>query len=356
MKAIILVGGEGTRLRPLTLHRLKTMVPMAGRPFMEYQLHMLKQHGIREVVLSICHMPELIRKGFGTGARYGMKIHYAAEKTPLGTAGAIKNAERYIATDKEPVVVLNGDILTDMNLTHMLALHRRRRAKATLALTLVSDPSAYGLVKQDAQHRVLNFVEKPSSDEGQSPWVNAGVYLFDPSVFSHIPAGKPYSAERGLFPGLLAAGERVWGYNSRDYWMDIGTLDRYWQAHMDILEGRMFMLPTGKVWKKNNRIRLGRACVLHESAHLGPGIVVGDQCRIERDARLGELLVLGNRVRVGAQAVLERSVVWDDVTIGEGAQLKGCVVGSGARIGRFASIRPGTVLGEKSVVPDYSRL
>jgi NDP-sugar pyrophosphorylase family protein len=356
MKAIILVGGEGTRLRPLTLHRLKTMVPMAGRPFMEYQLHLLRQHGVREVVLSICHLPGLIRKAFGTGARYGMKIHYAAEKTPLGTAGAIKNAEKYVDTGKEPVVVVNGDILTDLNLTRMLALHRQRRAKATIALTLVSDPSAYGLVKQDSQHRILNFVEKPGSDEGQSPWVNAGVYLFDPAVFAHIPAGKPYSAERGLFPKLLANGERVWGFASRDYWMDIGTVDRYWQAHMDILEGRMFMLPNGRLWKNHRRIHVGRTCALHASAQVCPGVMIGDNCRIDREARLGELLVLGNRVSVGAQAVLERSVIWDDVAIGEGAKLNGCVVASGARIGRFASIGPGTVLGEKSVVPEYSRI
>jgi NDP-sugar pyrophosphorylase family protein len=356
MKAIILVGGEGTRLRPLTLHRLKTMVPMAGRPFLEYQLHLLKQHGVHEVVLSICHLPGLIRRAFGSGARYGMKFYYAAERTPLGTAGAIKNAEKFVAAGSEPVVVVNGDILTNLNLTKMLALHRRHRAQATIALTLVADPSAYGLVKQDAQHRILNFVEKPSSDEGQSPWVNAGVYLFDPEVFAHIPAGKPYSVERALFPKLLANGGRVWGFASRDYWMDIGSLDRYWQAHMDILEGRMFMLPTGKPWKNHRRIRLGRTCSLHASACLCPGTIIGDNCRIDREARLGELLVLGNRVQVGARAVLERCVVWDDVTIGEGAQLNGCVVARGARIGRFASLRPGTVLGEKSVVPDYSRI
>jgi NDP-sugar pyrophosphorylase family protein len=285
-----------------------------------------------------------------------MKFHYAAEKSPLGTAGAIKNAEGLAGRGTEPVVVVNGDILTDLDLTAMLALHRKRRAKATLALTQVSDPSAYGLVKQDAQHRILNFVEKPGSDEGQSPWVNAGVYIFDPSIFAHIPAGKPYSVERGLFPKMLANGERIWGFANRDYWMDIGTVERYWQASMDILEGRLFQLPTGKIWKRNRRIRVGRTCTLHPSAHLCAGTLIGDLCRIDRDARLGELLILGDRVRVGAQAVLERCVVWDDVTIGEGAQLNGCVVASGSRIGRFVTISPGTVLGEKSVVPDYSRI
>ncbi len=355
MKAIILVGGEGTRLRPLTVHRLKTMVPMVGRPFMEYQLHLLKQHGVREVVLSICHMPQLIRKAFGTGARYGMKFHYAAEKQPLGTAGAIKNCESFVYGN-EPIVVLNGDILTNLDLTKMLAVHRKRRAKATIALTLVSDPSAYGLIKQDPQHRILSFVEKPSSDEGQSPWVNAGVYIFDPSVFAHIPAGKAYSAERGLYPKLLADGERVWGYTNSDYWMDIGTVDRYWQANMDILEGRMFMLPVGQAVKRNRRIRMGKQCRVQSGAQVCSDSVMGDGCLIDREARVGELVVMGNRVRVGAQAVLERCVIWDDVVIGEGAHLNGCVVPSGSRIGSHARLRPGTVLGEKSVVPDYSRI
>jgi NDP-sugar pyrophosphorylase family protein len=355
MKAIILVGGEGTRLRPLTVHRLKTMVPMVNRPFMEYQLHWLKQHGVHEVVLSICHMPHLIRKAFGNGERYGMKIYYAAEKQPLGTAGAIKNSESFVF-GKEPIVILNGDILTNLDLTKMLALHVRQRAKATLALTLVSDPSAYGLIKHDAQHRILSFVEKPSSDEGHSPWVNAGVYIFDPAAFAHIPAGKPYSAERGLFPKLLTDGERVWGFANHDYWMDIGTIDRYWQAHMDILEGRMFMLPVGQPWKRNRRIRMGQQCRVHASARVGSDIVVGDACTVDRDVRLGELVVMGNRVKLGAQAVLGRCVIWDDVVVGEGAQLNGCVVGSGSRIGSFVRIRPGVVLGEKSMVPDYSRL
>lgn len=355
MQAIILVGGEGTRLRPLTVHRLKTMVPMVNRQFLEYQLYWLKQYGITEVVLSICHMPQLIRKTFGDGKRYGVKLHYAEETLPLGTAGAIKHAESFVSGNA-PVVVVNGDILTNLNLKKMLAWHNKQRARATLALTLVADPSAYGLIKYDAQQRISSFVEKPSSDEGHSPWVNAGVYIFNPEVFAAIPTGKPYSAERGLFPRLLTEGERVWGFANHDYWMDIGTVERYWQAHMDILEGRMFMLPAGPSRRNYRRTWLGKSCRLHRSVRLGPNVVLGEEGMVAREVRLGESVSIGQRVVINEYAVLERSVIWDDVMVGEGAQLNGCTVGSGTRIGRYVQMRPGVVLGENSHVPDYSRL
>lgn len=355
MKAVILVGGEGTRLRPLTLQRLKSMVPMAGRPFLEYQLDLLRRHGVRDVVLSICHLPEKIRRFYGDGKRYGVRLHYARETTPLGTAGAIKNCEPFVAGG-EPVAVLNGDILTNVDLGKMLALHQARRAVVTLALARVADPSAYGLVKQDAQKRVLSFVEKPSTDETRSPWINAGIYIFSPEVFRRIPAGKPYSAERELFPGLLGAGERVWGFQLRDYWMDIGTLGRYLQANLDILEGRMVMLPLGKPWKRRAGIRVGRACRIAPDASLTAPFTMDDGCEIGPGAKLGAAVLLGKRIRIGAQAVLEHCVVWDDVVVGEHSRLNGCVLGDGCRIGRHVHIRPGAVLGPGAVVPDFSRI
>ncbi len=355
MKAIILVGGEGTRLRPLTLNRLKSTVPMVGRPFLEYQFALLKQHGIRDVALSICHKPELIRRVFGDGRRFGLKLKYAVEKTPLGTAGAIKNAERFVA-GWEPVAVLNGDELSNWDFTRMAAVHRRHKALLTIGLTWVADPSAYGLVQVNAQGRVQRFVEKPSLDEGKSHWVNSGLYIFSPAAFTYIPPRVHYSAERELFPALLSTGQPVWSYGSRNYWKDIGTTDKYHQAHIDILEARMSLLPVGKPWKRNKQIRLGSQCVLHPTAAVYAPSVLGDHCRVGLETRIGELAVLGNRVKVGPRAVLQRCVIWDDVRIGEGARLTGCVVGAGCRIGRYASISSGTVLGDKAVIPDYSQV
>lgn len=354
MKAIILVGGEGTRLKPLTLHRLKSMAPMAGRPFLEYQFALLRRHGVREAVLSICHLPDVIRAQFGTGKRYGLKLSYAVERKPLGTAGAIKNAQALIGTT-DLLAVLNGDILSDFDLTAMARIHRQQKAVATIGLTWVEDPSDYGLVYTKSGGRVSKFVEKPSQDESENHWVNSGLYLFSPEVFEHIPARRAYSVERQLFPDLLARGARIGSCSRRYYWKDIGTPAKYHQANLDILEGRMFMLPVGETARRNARLRVGRACRINPSAELYAPAVLGDRCVVEEKARVGESVVLGDRVRVGRHAVIERSVIWDQVEIGESASLSGCVVGTGCRIGRFASLRPGTVLGEGAVVPDYSR-
>jgi NDP-sugar pyrophosphorylase family protein len=356
VKAVILVGGEGTRLRPLTLTRLKSMVPMDGRPFLDYPLALLRRHGVREVVLSVCHRPERLRRHFGDGRRYGLRLHYARETRPLGTAGAIKNAERYLGNGPEPVVVLNGDILTDLDLTALAGAHRKRRALVTVALTRVMDPSAYGLVVLDPRHRILKFVEKPGGEENRGAWVNAGIYLFSPAALGRIPAGKAYSMERELFPRLLAAGEPLWGHPHRAYWLDIGTPARYLQANRDLLEHRLEPLPDGRALGGRPGVRIGRACRLHPSAHLRGPLRLGDACSVGPDARVGGSAVLGDRVRVGPEAVVANSVVWEDTVIGQGARLEGCVVGARVSIGRFAQVRAGTVLGSGARVPDYSRV
>jgi len=355
VKAIILVGGEGTRLRPLTLSRLKSTVSMAGRPFLEYQFALLKRHGVRDVTLSICHMPELIRKTFGDGRRFGLKLHYAIETKPLGTGGAIKNAQA-TAGGREAVVVMNGDILTDINLKAMAELHRKQKALVTIGLTWVEDPSAYGLVHTAGNGRVNRFVEKPDAEMGDNHWINTGIYLFSPEVFDYIPESVNYSAERGLFPNLLAAGKRVWAYPSRCYWMDIGTPAKYLRGNLDLFEGRMPMLTVGSSLRRNARLRVGKQCKLHPEAKLVPPAVLGDRCQVGPEAAIGKFALLGNRVEVGARVCLENCVIGDQVVIGEGARLTGCVVGAGCRIGRFATVGRGVVLGDGAQVPDYSRL
>jgi NDP-sugar pyrophosphorylase family protein len=355
MKAIILVGGEGTRLRPLTLNRLKSTVPMANRPFLEYQFALLKRHGVRDIALSICHKPDLVRKVFGDGRRFGVTLRYAVERTPLGTAGAIKNAEPLVA-GREPVAVLNGDELSNWDFTRMAACHRRQQALITIGLTWVADPSAYGLVQFNRQGRVTRFVEKPGLEESGSHWVNSGLYIFSPEAFAFIRRGKPSSAERELFPSLLAGGQRLWAYPSRNYWKDIGTAAKYLQAHCDLLEQRLPLLPAGRPWRRAPQVFSGPACRIHASASIQGPSLLGAGCRVDPEARVGELAVLGAQVRVGRAAQVERSVIWDRAVIGEGARLSGCVLGAGCRIGRFAVLQPGTVLGDNAVVPDYSRL
>src|SRR5581483_7575344 len=221
MKAIILVGGQGTRMRPLTDHLPKNIVPLCGTPFLTYQFEYLKKVGIKEIVLSLGYRPDDIQKVYGDGRKLKVKIHYVVEKEPLGTAGAIKNAEKFVKGHS--IIVLNGDILTDIPLKKMIASHRKNKNIATLGLFRVEDPTAYGLVLLDAKGQITRFLEKPTADEAVTDTINAGVYVFEPEVFGYIPPGQNYSAERGLFPGLLGAKERFGGFVWNGYWQDIGT-------------------------------------------------------------------------------------------------------------------------------------
>lgn len=353
MKAIILVGGEGTRLRPLTINRLKGTVPMAGHPFLNYQFKFLKKHGIKEVVLSICHMPEKIKKTFGTGEEYGMKLHYAVEKKPLGTAGAIKNAQRFM-TRSENLVIMNGDVLTDLDLAKMLNQHQKKKGLFSLGLTWVADPSAYGVVQFDANKRIERFIEKPSPNESVSHWINAGIYIANQDIFNWIPDKINYSAERALFPDLLANGQKMLAFPDKGYWNDIGTPGKYLQSNIDILEGRMFMLKYGTAYKKKNGLRIGRRCVLAPSVKLIGPAVIGDGCRIEDEVLVGESCALDDEVVIGRHCRLERAVVWDHTRIGEGTTLTECVVGRQVTIGKHVHVRPGTVLADHSRIPDYS--
>ncbi len=357
MRAIILVGGEGTRLRPLTINRLKGMVTMAGHPFLKYQFEFLKQHGVKNVTLSICHMPEKIKSTYGDGRAFGLRLNYAVEKKPLGTAGAIKNAQvLFPSRDHEPVVVMNGDILTAINLTRMLEQHRRKKAVLSIGLTWVEDPSAYGVVQFNQDKRIRKFIEKPAPSEDVSHWINAGVYLFSPGAFAAIPEGINYSAERALFPGLLADRQRLWAFPDRGYWNDIGTPQKYLQSNIDILEGRMFMLKVGQAFKGKAHVRLGKQCRIHGSVELVAPCVIDDHCTMENDILISQATVIGSHVHIGSHTQIARSVVGDQVHIGSSAFIEGAVIGSRSKIGKHVSISAGTVLADRSVVPDYSWL
>ena len=235
MKAVILAGGEGTRLRPLTLQVPKPVVPIANVPFLGYQLNLLHRHGISEAILSLGYRPDKIEAVLGDGSRFRTRLRYVVERSPLGTAGAFKNAEPLL---DGPAVVFNGDILCDFDLTEMLRSHRRRSAVATLALTRVDNPSAYGLVETGEDGRITRFLEKPGLDQVTCNTINAGLYVLEPEVLKTIPVGVNTSFERAVFPGLLASGQAVYAYISPGYWMDIGTPQKYLQAHRDILQGR----------------------------------------------------------------------------------------------------------------------
>src|SRR5215210_1601946 len=239
MQAFILAGGKGTRLRPLTMHTPKPIVPIANRPFLLYQLELLKRADVRDVILSLSYQPQKIEDRLGDGTDYGVKIQYTVEASPLGTAGAYRNAAGLI---RETTIVFNGDVLTDIDLNDVIAFHRERRAAATIVLAPVPNPTAYGLVETGDQGRVRGFLEKPKPEEVTCDTINAGIYILEPKVLDYIPENEPFMFEYGVFPQLLKNKEAFFGYIWRGYWRDIGTAPSYWQANMDVLADRVKLL------------------------------------------------------------------------------------------------------------------
>ena len=349
MKAVILAGGEGTRLRPLTLTLPKPVVPVVDRPFLRHQLDLLATIGVREIVFSVAYRPERIQAVFGDGSPFGVRIHYAVEETPLGTGGAVKNALPFL---DETTIVLNGDVLTDADLPAVVARHQATQASATLVLTPVPNPAAYGLVETDRDGRVTRFLEKPDPAQITTDTINAGIYVLETKVLELIPPGVNHSIERAFFPALLARGDRVTGFVHRGYWIDIGTPEKYLQVHRDILGGAFAVALSGR---HEGGGTIAPTAQVEPGARLVAPFFIGPGCRIEAQAEVGPGASLVGEVTVAEGARVSDSVLWAGVAVGAQARVEGALVGPGARIGRNALIQPGAVLGEGSVVSDFSR-
>ncbi len=352
MVALILIGGAGTRLRPFTCDFPKPLLPVLNRPFLEYQFDVLKRHGVRDVVLCTAYKPGVFHRMLGDGRSRGLRLSYVHETRPLGTGGAVKNAQAHL---KGTTLVLNGDILHTLDISAFLRFHRRSRADLSIALTRVKDPTLYGLVETEPSGRVRRFLEKPSWDEIVTNTVNAGAYLFEPSVTARIPPGVNYSLERSVFPHMLEDGARLFGYVSRGYWMDIGTVEKYLQVHVDILGGSARLpLPSGR---RRPGLRAGRGVRLgRELSFDGEGCtVLGDRARVGDFARFSRRVCVGPGCEIGKGASLEDCVVLSGARIGDGAALKGCVVGPGSRVGHHAVLSPGSALAGGSTLRPFSQ-
>jgi mannose-1-phosphate guanylyltransferase len=357
MKAILLAGGKGTRLRPLTIHTPKPIVPIFDRPFLHYQLDLLKQVAeIDEVILSLNYQPRRIEEIFGDGGESGLAIRYVVEPAPLGTAGAVRYAGESI---RESVVVFNGDVLTEIDLAAVIRLHRERQAKATIVLTPVENPSAYGLVETDPDGRVRRFLEKPKAEEITCNTINAGIYVLEPDTFDRIPKDTPWSIERSFFPSLIERGETFMAYVDRGYWIDIGTPEKYMQVHRDILDGRFRAAPFAAGGPGSNGSSNGW---VSPEARVEDGVAVEGPCFIDAGAvvkagaRIGPYSVVGRQCWIEEHAALERAIVWPNSRISQEAVVRGSILGRNCHIGRNALVENGVVLGDKSVVTDYSRL
>jgi len=290
---------------------------------------------------------EAVQAALGDGRALGVRLRYAVETEPLGTAGGVRNAADL--TDGR-LVVLNGDVLTDVNLTAMLSSHEARRARASIYLTPVEDPTPYGLVETEAGGRILRFVEKPAREEITGNTINAGVYLLDRELLDLIPRGRAVSIEREFFPDLLARRVPFFGFVARAYWLDIGSPEQYRRAHLDLLKGAV-ATPLPPPGTRRDDVWVGEAVSVAKSASLRGPSVLGSRVTLEDDASVGPFAVIGNGVTLGRGSRVESAVLWDQVQVGRGAVLRECVVGEGARIGAGARVGPGAVVAENVVVP-----
>jgi mannose-1-phosphate guanylyltransferase len=345
MQALILAGGQGTRLRPLTSTIPKPVVPLVGRPFISYMLEWLRSHGVDDVILGCGHMADGVRDVLGDGTSLRIRLRYLEEPHPLGTGGALKFAEELL---DERFFMLNGDVLTDIDLTEELAQHERTGATTTLALIPVEDPSAYGLVYRNPDHSVREFVEKPGAEQTETNLINAGAYIIERSVLADMAAaGTNISIEREVFPKLVGNG--LFGYAADGYWLDIGTPDRYLQATYDILEGNV----STEIGQRLDDCGLA----LWDGATVAGRVVapalVGEGSHVALGAIVGGRTVLGRNVTVASAAHIEGSVVLDGTSIGERTTIRGSIVGPSVSIGSHCHIENQVVLGEGvSIGPD----
>ncbi|HXW81836.1 MAG TPA: sugar phosphate nucleotidyltransferase [Acidimicrobiales bacterium] len=348
MKAVIMAGGEGTRLRPLTYNQPKPMIPMANRALMEHVVALLRRHGFNEIVVTVGFQANAIQTYFGNGVEFGVDIVYASEETPLGTAGSVRNAMQQLG---EPFLVISGDVLTDIDLSALVDFHYEKKAVGTMALRSVANPLEFGIVMVAKDGSVERFLEKPSWGQVFSDTINTGIYVFEPEIFDYIGPGEvDFSSE--VFPRLVAEGQLLYGYLTEGYWEDIGTLEAYARAHQDILDSRVraelpgFAL-RGGIW-------LGEGAEVDPGAEVRGPAIIGDYCSVQAGATLGEYTVLGRNVRVGADAYLERAIVHDNAYLGPGVRLRGCTIGRSSDLRRGARIEEGVVVGDECFIGEHA--
>ena len=341
MKAVVLVGGEGTRLRPLTYATPKPLLPIANQPFLERQLTWLAAHGVDEVVLSLGHLPDAFEEHL-PGATFGdLALRYVVEDHPLGTAGAIRFAAQGI---DERFIVCNGDVLTTLDLEALVGFHDARGAEATIHLTEVSDPSAYGVVPTRDNGEVVAFVEKPPPGKAPTSWINAGTYVLEPSVLERIPGRLTVSIERETFPRMLAEPGRLFAMASTDYWIDIGTPEKYLEAHRDLLCGATGISPAPGAQEREPGIWIQGRSTVDPSARLEAPSLIGDGVVVEGDARV-TASVIGARCALGSGSRVVRSVLLEGVHLEPGAEVVDSIVGTGATIGAGALVYDHSIVG-----------
>ncbi len=341
MRGVLMAGGEGSRLRPLTSRRPKPLAPVAGKPVMEHIIALLRRHGITEIVCTLHYLADEIESYFDSGAAFGVTTHYVVEDTPLGTAGAVKMAHELLAG--EPFLVISGDALTDIDLTALIEHHKREKNDVTIALQRVTNPLEFGVVVTDEHGRITRFLEKPSWGEVFSDTINTGIYVLEPSILDRMQRGRNYDFSKDLFPDMLRDGAKLGGFVIDAYWTDIGNLEQYQQANYDAIDGKVHLEPLGR--NLAHGVLGGSGCRIDPTARLHGPIVLGDGVRIGPGVEIVGPTVLGANAIVEANARITRSVLWEDCYVGEEAVLNDCTVADRNTIERRAKISEATVVG-----------
>jgi NDP-sugar pyrophosphorylase family protein len=346
MQALILAGGKGTRLRPLTVYTPKPIVPVVNRPFLLYQIDILREAGVTDITLSLSYQPDKIEHVLGNGSEFGVNLRYITEPSPMGTGGAYKFAAESL---RETTIVFNGDILTDLKVTDLIDFHKEKGAAATLTLVPVNDVSRFGVSEVDDDGKILRFIEKPQGDELanlKTNTINAGIYILEPSILDLIAKDANRSFEYDVFPDILSRDLPFYGYVIHDnYWQDIGTPENYLQAHHDFLNGKItgFEPTESAVSDIATRSDIDKRSVL------------GEGCTVKPGARIINS-VIGSGVYVDEKAVVENSVIWSHTKVSTAAEIRDSIIGRSCHIGRNVIVGEGSVIGDKTTLTDYTKV
>lgn len=344
MQAVIMAGGFGTRLRPITCSVPKPMAPMANKPMLCHIINLLKKYKFNDLTMMLYYQPEIITNYFGEGKDFGVNIKYLRPESDLGTAGSVKFAQKSL---KNTFIVISGDVLTDFDLSKAIEFHKKKKAIATMVLTRVNNPLQFGVVITDKQGKVERFLEKPSWGEVFSDTINTGIYILEPEVFDYIPEDKSFDFSKDLYPLLLKENKGLYGYIAEGYWKDIGNHDEYRLAHYDILDEKVKIAIEGKKLKVGKKeIIAGKNVKIGKNVELDGQVILGDNVIIEDGARVSRS-VIGSNSKIGAGADVLGTILWDNVSIGTEARLKEVVIGSSTTVGNRAAIQVGTIIADQ---------
>jgi mannose-1-phosphate guanylyltransferase/phosphomannomutase len=349
MRAVVMAGGEGTRLRPLTSNQPKPMVSIVGKPCMEHILELLRSHGLTDVIVTVAFLPQAIRSYFGDGEALGMQIGYSVEESPLGTAGSVKLAARQL---DETFLVISGDALCDLDVSALIAFHRERQAAVTIGLKAVDNPLEFGIVVTDDEGRVERFLEKPSWGQVFSDTINTGIYVLEPEVLRHVPTDRPFDFSKELFPYLLEMGRPIYGYAMEGYWQDIGNLDQYRQANFDAVDEKVRLDVPGIRLRGN--VWLGEGVEIDDLDQVEGPAFIGNYCRIAENASVGAHTVLSNSVTLRERSRVERSVVEASTHIGRSSIVEGAILGRSCDIRAHVQVHEGVAVGDEVTIGSES--